>query len=302
MRKQVRLSEADIKNMVSDAVFNILEMDECGPVEEENDDFNEQPVNNVAEGINESGEKSVGGKYGLARKAAKLAREKGRHEQADNLLWYGVDEFNKDHATDGLRMDNLGRVRYIDDKGKAMYYRPGSCIKSIEDMKGYNCAEASLRQALDDNNEIKRYASTAKAYPRKRMMSGLDKIEAVDAAINANEQYKVSETQLHKIIKESVVRILKEMYTGDEPYIPNKYPGKVPKFHSREEYEKWRHEAPDDWFDWQDDRKWQRTGIQPGYSGLATRAMRDRRDGKMSWNNDKNYNRFQTLKNKNGIQ
>ena len=126
---------------------------------------------------------------------------------------------------------------------------------------------------------------------------------ANNLATESRNQIKVSESQLFNIIKESVMRILQEEYTGDEPYVPNKYPGQMPNFHSKEEYRNWRSkEAPNDWFDWRDDRKCQRTGIQPGYSAFATRAMKDRRDGKMSWNNDKNYNKFQMLKQKNGIQ
>jgi hypothetical protein len=132
-----------------------------------------------------------------------------------------------------------------------------------------------------------------------------EKLNSQPANNLANEgrnQIKVSESQLFNIIKESVMRILQEEYTGDESFVPNKYPGEMPNFHSKEEYRNWRSkEAPNDWFDWNDDRKCQRTGIQPGYSGLATRAMRDRRDGKMSWNSDKNYNKFQMLKQKNGI-
>jgi hypothetical protein len=126
---------------------------------------------------------------------------------------------------------------------------------------------------------------------------------ANNLATEGRNQIKVSESQLFNIIKESVMRILQEEYTGDEPFVPNKYPGEMPNFHSKEEYRNWRSkEAPNDWFDWRDDRKCQRTGIQPGYSAFATRAMKDRRDGKMSWNSDKNYNKFQMLKQKNGIQ
>ena len=133
-----------------------------------------------------------------------------------------------------------------------------------------------------------------------------EKLNSQPANNLANEgrnQIKVSESQLFNIIEESVRRILRETYTGDEPYVPNKYPGQMPNFNSKEEYRNWRNkEAQNDWFDWRDDRKCQRTGIQPGYSAFATRAMKDRRDGKMSWNNDKNYNKFQMLKQKNGIQ
>lgn len=216
MRKQVRLSEADIKNMVSDAVYSILEMEECGPsfneytpIEEEDDDFNEQPINNVTEGIrqvkvteselfgiikeavirtiNESGENSIGGKYGLALKASKLAQGKGRFDQADNLMGHAVRTFNKDHATDGLEMDGFGRVTHIDKKGRRMHYRPGSKIRAMDKMRGYQGGTDALRDALSDNEEIRKFASTAKAYPRKRMMSGLDKIEAVDADINGDD-------------------------------------------------------------------------------------------------------------------
>jgi hypothetical protein len=117
------------------------------------------------------------------------------------------------------------------------------------------------------------------------------------------QKIRLTEGDLHRIVKESVKRILRETYTGDETYVPNKYPGQMPKFNSKQQYRQWCHdEAPDDFFDWQNDRKFQRTGIQPMNGSLATRAMKDRRDGKMSWNNDKAYNRFQYLKNQKGIQ
>ena len=126
---------------------------------------------------------------------------------------------------------------------------------------------------------------------------------ANNLAAEGRKAFKVNESQLKDIIRESVMRILQEEYTGDEPFVPNKYPGEIPNFRSKEEYRNWRSkEAPNDWFDWRDDRKCQRTGIQPGYSAFATRAMKDRRDGKMSWSSDKNYNKFQMLKQKNGIQ
>ena len=132
-----------------------------------------------------------------------------------------------------------------------------------------------------------------------------EKLNSQPANNLANEgrnQIKVSESQLFNIIKESVMRILQEEYTGNEPFVPNKYPGQMPKFNSKQQYRQWcNNEAPSDFFDWKDDRKFQRTGIQPGQSGLATQAMRDRRDGKMSWNNNNAYNRFQSLKNQKGI-
>ena len=119
----------------------------------------------------------------------------------------------------------------------------------------------------------------------------------------AKKLIRLTESDLHRIVNESVQRILNELYTGDEPFVPNKYPGQIPNFKSKEEYRQWSSkEAPEDFFDWKDDRKFQRTGIQPGQSGLATPARKARANGQMSWNNDKNFNRFQALKNKNGIQ
>ena len=116
---------------------------------------------------------------------------------------------------------------------------------------------------------------------------------------------RLTARDLHRIVKQTVKRIVSEndLYTGEEPFVPNKYPGQMPKFKSKEEYRQWCNtQAPEDFFDWRDERKFQRTGIQPGQSGLATKAMKARANNNMSWNNDKNYNRFQTLKNKNGIQ
>jgi hypothetical protein len=119
----------------------------------------------------------------------------------------------------------------------------------------------------------------------------------------AKKLIRLTESDLHRIVNESVQRILNELYTGDEPSVPNKYPGQVPNFKSKEEYETWRNnEAPEDWFDWKDDRKFQRTGIQPAQSGLASTARKARANGQMSWNSDARFNKFQALKNKNGIQ
>ena len=114
---------------------------------------------------------------------------------------------------------------------------------------------------------------------------------------------RLTESDIHRIIKESVNRIVREAYTGEEPYVPNKYPGQMPKFNSKEQYNQWRKtQAPDDFFDWKDDRKWQRTGIQPSQSGLASSAAKARANGGMSWNNNARYNKFQQLKAKNGMQ
>ena len=119
----------------------------------------------------------------------------------------------------------------------------------------------------------------------------------------AKKLIRLTESDLHRIVNESVQRVLNELYTGDEPFVPNKYPGQVPNFKSKEEYETWKNnEAPEDWFDWKDDRKFQRTGIQPAQSGLASTARKARANGQMSWNNNARFNKFQALKNKNGIQ
>ena len=170
--------------------------------------------------------------------------------------------------------------RGLENGNDETYHR---AVKSIADAGGSN-------EALQDFND-------------KFEKESLNSQPANNITGESRRPVKVSESQLMAIIGESVRRILQEEYAGDEPFVPNKYPGEMPNFHSKEEYRNWRSKkAPNDWFDWNDDRKCQRTGIQPGYSGLATRAMRDRRDGKMSWNNDKNYNKFQMLKQKNGIQ
>ena len=180
-------------------------------------------------------------------------------------------------------------------------------------------AAAAKRAVKKGNAEVYNNAMgslTRRNSSKKEMGDFQDKFETIEdnmndlndqptnnLATNEGKQYKVNEKQLHQIIKESVMRILNEVYTGDEPFVPNKYPGQVPKFHSKEEYDKWWHdEAPEDWFDWVDDRKWQRTGIQPGYSAMANKADWDRIKGKMSWNNDNRYLRFNQLKQKNGIQ
>jgi hypothetical protein len=51
----------------------------------------------------------------------------------------------------------------------------------------------------------------------------------------AKKLIRLTESDLHRIVNESVQRILNELYTGDEPSVPNKYPGQVPNFKSIEE-------------------------------------------------------------------
>lgn len=210
MKKQVRLTEADIRNMVSDAVYSILEsarnksnVEECGTVEEENDDFNDQPINNVAENrkqvkvtesellgmikesvintLNEIGDKHRfgKGKYGLAMDAASKAKSLGRKDQAYNFIRHASDAFNKEYGTDNFQMDEFGNLRYNGGR-EEMMYRPKSRMDAFDKTNNRNAYD----KADVNNAKINREASIAKAFPRKKMQGGLDAIDAVDAGIH----------------------------------------------------------------------------------------------------------------------
>lgn len=154
--------------------------------------------------IREVGEKHRFGKgaYGLAMDAAKKARSLGRHDQADNLTSHAARYFNQDYGTDGFEMDKYGQLNHTGDLGRQTMYRPASKIRHMEKNTGY----LGGRQALDDanrgNERIRRAASTAKAYPRKRMTGGLDAIDTVDSQLNTES--------INRIVKESVNKVLKE--------------------------------------------------------------------------------------------
>jgi len=132
--------------------------------------------------IREVGEKHRFGKgaYGLAMDAAKKARSLGRYDQADNLMAHAARYFNKDYSTDGFEMDNLGQLKYTTDSGKQIVYKPESRINRVEKLAGRN----AYYDAINGNERIKKAASTAKAFPRKRRTAGLNTIDAVDAQLN----------------------------------------------------------------------------------------------------------------------
>ena len=150
--------------------------------------------------IRETGEKHRFGKgaYGLAMDAAKKARSLGRYDQADNLMAHAARYFNDKYGTDGFEMDELGRLKYTTDSGRQTTYKPESRINRVEKLAGRD----AYYDAINGNERIKKAASTAKAYPRKRMTGGLDAIDTVDAQLNTES--------INRIVKESVNKVLKE--------------------------------------------------------------------------------------------
>lgn len=220
MKKQVKLTESDLKNVVKCAVMNILkeytDFDKTKMYgrpsfdyeDEEDDDFNEQPANNIAsEGkqykvsesqlysilkesvmkiLKESGDthRFGAGKYGLAMDAASKARSLGRIKQSDNLKSYAADDFNERYGMNGFEMDEYGTLRHRGEDGKERMYRPSSMISNLEAQKGMQGGSDRLDSALRNNSYIKNAAQIAKAYPRMRMTKGLDVVDTVDRGLH----------------------------------------------------------------------------------------------------------------------
>lgn len=219
MKRQIKLTESEFKSVIEGAVSKLVkeytDFDKRKfygrASSDEDDDFNEQPANNIAsEGkqykVNESQLYSIikesvmkilkesgdthrfgAGKYGLAMDAASKARSLGRIRQSDNLKSYAADDFNERYGMNGFEMDEYGTLRHRGEDGKERMYRPSSMIKNLEAQKGLQGGNDKLDNALRNNSYIKNAAQIAKAYPRKKMTSGIDTIEKVDNGIYGNQ-------------------------------------------------------------------------------------------------------------------
>jgi len=126
------------------------------------------------------------GKYGLAMDAASKAKSLGRTQQADNLTKHGAEAFNSEYGMNGFEMDDYGQLRHRGDDGKERMYRPKSVIRKLERQKTLQDGEKRLDGALRNNSFIKNAAQTAKAFPRKKMTSGINAIDTVDNGIKGN--------------------------------------------------------------------------------------------------------------------
>ena len=160
-KKLIRLTEQDLNRMIMETLDRVLK--ESG----ENHRFGQ-------------------GKYGLAMDAAAKARKLGRIKQADNLVQHGSDAFNKEYGTGDFQMDDFGTLNYRGKNNDRMMYRPKSRMDKFKKLGTKN----DFERAELHNAEIDNAASTAKAFPRKKMQSGLDAIDAVDAGINGYEAPK----------------------------------------------------------------------------------------------------------------
>lgn len=178
--------------------------------EHEFDDFNEQPVNNIAaeskqykvnesqlkdiikesvmQVLNEIGDKHRFGmgKYGLAMDAASKAEALGRSKQAASLRSHGAEAFNKEYGTDGFEMNDLGQLTHIGDDKIVRMYRPQSRLNKLKSQTNLTGGEKRYEDALRHNSFIKNAAQTAKAYPRKKMTGGINAIDNVDNGIHGN--------------------------------------------------------------------------------------------------------------------
>ena len=188
---------------------------ECGSIknleEEGEEEFNEQPTNNLASeskkptkitesqlfGIIRESVKSIlkeicesgdshrfgMGKYGLAMDAANKAKALGRNDQAYNLTSHAADAFNDEYGTDGFEMDQYGQLRHRGNDGKERLYRPNSKMNNLKSQINLQGGKDAYDNALRNNSFIKNASQTAKAFPRKKMTGGLNAIETVDNGI-----------------------------------------------------------------------------------------------------------------------
>lgn len=279
MKKQVNLTQSDLYNVIKESVKNVIL--EFGTDPGKKGDENRTKMAKAAKRAVKRGDSSV------YKNAYDSIIKGGGNKEA-------LKDFQKKYEDEVEESRNL--KEYTEFDKMKMY---GQDVDYDEDFENLEDSEN-----LEEYNDIDLQSIYGRpSYDEDFEDVGFNQQPSNVVTGEGRKPVKVTESQLKDIIRESVMRILQEEYTGDEPFVPNKYPGEMPNFHSKEEYRNWRSkEAPSDFFDWKDDRKFQRTGIQPGQSGLAPQAMRDRRDGKMSWNSDKNYNKFQMLKQKNSMQ
>ena len=274
MKKQVNLTQSDLYNVIKESVKNVI--------------------------LEYGNTQKVRSKMAKAARRAVKKGDSSVYQNAVNSITKGggskkdLEDFQKEYEDKLEESKNL--KEYTEFDKMKMY---GQDVDYDEDFENLEDSEN-----LEEYNDIDLQNIYGRpSYDEDFEDVGFNQQPSNVVTGEGRKPVKVTESQLKAIIRESVMRILQEEYTGDEPYVPNKYPGQMPKFSSKQQYRQWcNNEAPSDFFDWKDDRKFQRTGIQPGQSGLAPQAMRDRRDGKMSWNNNKAYNRFQTLKRQNGVQ
>jgi len=265
MKKQVKLTESELFDVIRESVKNL---------------------------VMEFGEKNPKVRDYRAKKSAEDLKKGDPRTYETSVKSMGDCGADKETMADFQNKFEKHGVKEATDFDKRNWY--GS--------KGYYNYDDTADRPVEEYNDIELQHIYGRPSYDEDFDDSLNSQPANNLAAKERKAFKVNESQLNAIIKESVERILRETYTGDEPFVPNKYPGQMPKFNSKQQYRQWcNNEAPSDFFDWKDDRKFQRTGIQPGQSGLATQAMRDRRDGKMSWNNNNAYNRFQSLKNQKGI-
>lgn len=209
MIKQVKITESDLHAIIKGTLCALFEeaqskMDDSIETVEEGEEFNEQPTNDIV-GENkkmfkvnetqlkdivkesvlrvliESGElhPSGAGKYGLAMDAASKARALGRREQAANLTRHGANAFNQQYSTDNFEMDDYGQLRQKGEDGIERMYRPQSKMNN-----SYN--KDNVQDWKAKNYQIKNFARTAKAFPRKKMTGGLDAVDKVDKYIHGN--------------------------------------------------------------------------------------------------------------------
>ena len=154
MRQKIRLTESDLHKIIKESVNRIL--NEIGDT-------------------HESGE----GDYALGLDAADKAEKLGRWQQADNLRQHAARYFNKRYGTEEFGMSDDGSVGYLEPDFEATYtpysnlHKESDGIKNFDSQGERNRASDSVRKKYDDNQEIEKRASIAKAYPRKRMTGGI---------------------------------------------------------------------------------------------------------------------------------
>lgn len=144
MKKRIRLTEEDLHRIVKESVNRILR---------ESGEYIEK----------EMGLPKGGGKYALAKKAARLAQKQGRFNQSDNLEDYANKYFNEtfgfNDGTNEFYMNGMGVPEYNGEK-----------IPSHS---------SKLPNSSDIRANIDRRMNNLKAYPRMKGQRGMETYDNV---------------------------------------------------------------------------------------------------------------------------
>lgn len=144
MKRRIKLTEGDLHKIVKESVKKVI--NEIGDKLEK-----------------ELGLPKGGGKYALAKKAASLARSRGRFNQSDNFDDYAYDSFNKEF---GFK-NNDGEF------GMSGNMRP------FLDNNDVPCLSSQDEANKEKRGAIEKAINNFKAYPRMKAKKGLQTFDTV---------------------------------------------------------------------------------------------------------------------------